>query len=66
MVMFYNIEKLNELEKAVSENLMKADGHTWKDDYRVHWRNYRSDMPNCLTVIREYRKILEEIQKGEK
>ena len=65
MVMFYNIEKLNELEKAVSENLMKADGHTWKDDYR-YWRNYRSDMPNCLTVIREYRKILEDIQKGEK
>ena len=66
MVMFYNIEKLNELEKAVSENLMKADGHTWKDAYRVHWRNYRSDMPICLNGNREYKKKLEDIQKGEK
>ena len=62
--MFYNdIEKLNELEKTLSENLMKADGHTWKDSHKPHWLNYRKDIPNCLQVIREYRSLIEKLIK---
>jgi hypothetical protein len=62
--MFYNdIEKLNELEKTLTENLMKADGHTWKDSHKPHWLNYRKDIPNCLQVIREYRSLIEKLIK---
>jgi hypothetical protein len=60
--MFYDIKKLNELEKTVVENLMKADGHTVEKDYRQHWVNYRNDMPNCLMVIREFKEILRQLQ----
>ena len=60
--MFYDIEKLNELEKELSENLMKADGHTWKDEHKQHWVNYRGDIPKCLMVIREYRSLLEQLR----
>ena len=60
--MFYNIERLNELEKKLSENLMKADNHTWKDSHKPQWLNYRSDIPNCLMVIREYREILRQYE----
>ena len=60
--MFYNIEKLNELEKKLSDNLMKADNHTWKDNHKPHWANYRNDIPNCLMVIREYREILRQYE----
>ena len=31
--MFYDEEKLTELEKKLSENLMSADNHTWKDSH---------------------------------
>ena len=65
--MFYNdIEKLNELEKTLSDNLRKADGHTWKDSHRPHWLNYRKDIPNCLQVIREYRSLIEKLIKETK
>ena len=56
--MFYDEEKLTELEKKLSENLMSADNHTWKDSHKTHWVNYRHDIPNCLMVIREYRDLL--------
>ena len=56
--MFYDEEKLTELEKKLSENLMSADNHTWKDSHKPHWVNYRHDIPNCLMVIREYRDLL--------
>ena len=56
--MFYDEEKLTELEKKLSTNLMQADGHTWKDSHKPHWVNYRNDIPNCLMVIREYRDLL--------
>ena len=62
--MFYNdIEKLNVLEKTLSQNLMKADGHTWNDSHKPHWLNYRKDIPNCLQVIREYRSLIEKLIK---
>ena len=63
--MFYDIEKLNELEKELSENLMNADGKTHEKEYRPFWVNYRSDMPKCLMVIREYRSLLEQLKANE-
>jgi len=63
--MFYNIEKLDELEKQLSENLMLADGHTWNQSHKPHWINYRNDIPNCLMVIREYREILRQLKTRE-
>ena len=63
--MFYDIEKLEELDKQLSANLMKADNHTWKDDYRIHWQNYRNDVPNCLMVIRELKDILRQLKTRE-
>ena len=64
--MFYDIEKLNELEKNLSENLMQADGRTHEKEYRPFWINYRSDIPNCLMVIREYRSLLEQMKGNQK
>ena len=61
-MMFYDIEKLNELEKTLSENLMKADGQTWDQSHKPHWINYRNDIPNCLGVIREYRSLLQQMK----
>ena len=63
--MFYDIEKLNELEKVVSENLSTADclnDSTNIKELRPIWINYRTDMPNCLMVIREYRSLLEQLK----
>ena len=40
-IMFYDIKKLNELEKTLSENLMKADGQTWDQSHKPHWVNYK-------------------------
>ena len=60
--MFYNIEKLDELEKQLSENLMSAENHTWNQSHKPHRINYRHDIPNCLMVIREYREILRQFE----
>ena len=63
--MFYDIEKLNELEKVVSDNLSAADclnNSTDTKELRPIWINYRTDMPNCLMVIREYRSLLEQLK----
>ena len=46
--MFYDIKKLTELEKELSENLMQADGKTWEKEFRPFWVNYRGDIPKCL------------------
>ena len=64
--MFYDIERLNELEKHLSENLMQADGKTWNDSHKPFWVNYRNDMPKCLMVIREYRDMLEKMKGNQK
>ena len=66
VIMFYDIERLNELEKHLSENLMQADGKTWKDNNKPFWINYRNDIPNCLMVIREYRSLLEQLKGNQK
>ena len=63
--MFYNIEKLNELEKIVSDNLSTADclnDSSNTKELRPIWINYRTDMPNCLMVIREYKSLLEKME----
>ena len=60
--MFYDIERLNELEKELSENLMHADGKTYEKEFKPFWINYRSDIPKCLMVIREYRSLLEQLK----
>lgn len=60
--MFYTIEKLNELEKELSDNLMQADGKTHEKEYRSFWVNYRTDVPKCLMAIREYREILRQLE----
>jgi len=63
--MFYDIEKLNELEKVVSENLSTADclnDSTNIKELRPIWINYRTDMPNCLMLLREYRSLLEQLK----
>ena len=61
--MFYDIKKLNELEKELSENLMQADGRTYEKEFKPFWVNYRSDIPKCLMVIREYRSLLEQLER---
>ena len=63
--MFYDIEKLNELEKVVSDNLSTADCLNDSTDasvLRPIWINYRIDMPNCLMVIREYKSLLQQLE----
>ena len=63
--MFYDIEKLNELEKVVSENLSTADclnDSTSIKELRPIWINYRTDMPNCLMILREYKSLLEQLK----
>ena len=60
--MFYDEEKLTELEKKLSENLRSEDNHTWKDSHKPHWVNYRNDIPNCLCAIREYRSLLQQLK----
>ena len=64
--MFYDIERLNELEKHLSENLMQADGKTWKDNHKPFWIYNRNDIPNSLMVIREYRSLLEQLKGNQK
>lgn len=64
--MFYDIKKLGELEKIVSDNLSTADclnDSGSHKELRPIWINYRTDMPNCLMVIREYREILRQLEK---
>tara|TARA_Y100000592_G_C5329164_1_gene248657 strand:- start:518 stop:715 length:198 start_codon:yes stop_codon:yes gene_type:complete len=60
--MFFDIEKLEELEKKVTENLTTADNHNWQMPHKPYWVNYRNDMPRCLMVIREYKSLLEQLK----
>ena len=60
--MFYDVKRLNELEKELSENLMQADGRTHEKEFNPFWVNYRGDIPKCLMVIREYRSLLEQLE----
>ena len=62
--MFYDIEKLNELEKELSENLMQADGKTYEKEFRPFWVNYRDHIPKCLMVLKEYRSLLEQLKRN--
>ena len=39
--------------------------HSWNDDLKPHWLNYRTDMPNCLMVIRELKDLLRQLKTRE-
>ena len=63
--MFFNIDKLNDLEEVVSYNLSSADclnDSTNDKELKPIWINYRTDMPDCLMVIREYRELLRQLE----
>ena len=60
----FDIEKLNNLEKHLSKNLMEADGKTWEKEYKPFWINYRNDVPKCLMVIREFKDLLKNLEKN--
>ena len=51
--MIFNIEKLDDLEKTVSQHLMQADNHHWDQPHKPYWQYYRQDMPSVLMVIRK-------------
>ena len=59
--MLTNIEKLDNLEKTISEHLMQADNHHWDQPHKPYWQYYRKDMPNVLMVIRDFRTLLEKL-----
>ena len=42
--MILDLQKLNSLEQRFSENLMKADGKTWDQEFKPYWVNYRTDI----------------------
>ena len=60
----FDIEKLNNLEKHLSKNLMEADGKTWEKEFTPFWINYRDDVPKCLRVIREFKDLLKSLEKN--
>ena len=62
--MFYDVKRLNELEKELSENLMQADGRTHEKEFKPFWINYRDDVPKCLMVIREFKDLLKSLEKN--
>ena len=61
--MNFDIEKLNNLEKLLSKNLMEADGKTWEKEFKSFWVNYRHDVPKCLMVIREFKDLLKKLEE---
>tara|TARA_B100000925_G_scaffold242535_1_gene192003 strand:+ start:775 stop:969 length:195 start_codon:yes stop_codon:yes gene_type:complete len=63
MKMNFDIEKLNNLEKLLSKNLMEADGKTWEKEFKPFWVNYRHDVPKCLMVIREFKDLLKKLEE---
>ena len=63
--MIFNIEKLDDLEKTVSQHLMQADNHHWDQPHKPYWQYYRQDMPNVLMVIREFKTLLEKLKSAQ-
>ena len=65
--MFYdNIEKLNEIEKKVSENLSTADclnDTSSVKELRPIWINYRGDMATMIGILREYKELITHLKK---
>jgi len=68
--MFYNdLEKLGEIEKTVCDHLSDADCLNDSSDsreLRKIWVNYRHDMATMVGVLREYKDLLQRLEKHEK
>jgi|TARA_R110002126_G_scaffold32369_1_gene102809 hypothetical protein len=65
--MFYdNVDKLNEIEKTVCENLMTAavTANTSERELLKIAHNYRSDMANMIGVLREYKELISKLEEG--
>jgi hypothetical protein len=66
--MFYDIDKLTEIENKVCNNLSIADNlsDTNNNNLRSIWINYRTDMATMISVLREYKDLLITIKESEK
>ena len=66
--MFYDIDKLKELEDKFCSNLTIADNlsDTNNNNLRSIWVNYRTDMATMISVLREYKDLLITIKESEK
>jgi hypothetical protein len=59
--MFYdNIKKLEEIENTICENLMVASvsSSTTEKEFLKIAENYRTDMPNMVGILREYKELI--------
>ena len=67
--MFYNIDKLEELEDKICNNLTIADNlsdTSGNNNLRSIWINYRSDVSTLVSVLREYKDLLIKLEEREK
>jgi len=67
--MFYDIDKLKELEDKICNNLSIADNLSDTSDnnnLRSIWINYRSDVSTLISVLREYKDLLIKIKESER
>ena len=64
--MFYdNIEKLEKIEKTACENLMVAsvNSATTEKELLKIAENYRTDMPNMVGILREYKELIVKLKE---
>ena len=66
--MFYDIDKLKELEDKVCSNLTIADNLSDTSDNKLRsiWINYRSDVSTLVSVLREYKNLLIKLEERER
>lgn len=66
--MFYDIDKLKELEDKVCNNLTIADNLSDTSDNKLRsiWINYRSDVSTLVSVLREYKDLLIKLEERER
>jgi len=58
---YRDIEKLEAIEKVSCDNLRSADCLNEDKDpivLRKIWVNYRTDMPNMIGILREYKELI--------
>ena len=66
--MFYDIDKLKELEDKVCNNLTIADNLSDTSDNKLRsiWINYRRDVSTLVSVLREYKDLLIKLEERER
>ena len=67
--MFYDIDKLTEIEDKVCNNLSIADNlsdTSSNNNLRSIWINYRTDMATMISVLREYKDLLIKLEERER